>query len=123
VKRFFRYSLFLLYVMGGSAAFAQSTQIPKDLLDLDYQRCVNDCVPAYGETTCAPLCSCTVKEFEKRLDFDAYLELSVELSRGEISPKSRILLDDIAVYCAGEIEREGIEVGSPADEQPAAPAP
>jgi len=123
VKQFFRFGLFLLYVMGGGAAFAQSTQIPQDMLDLDYQRCVNDCVPAYGEVTCTPLCSCTVKEFKKRLDFDAYLELSVQLSGGDISAKSRLLLDEIAQYCAAKIERDGVEIGGPGDEKPAAPAP
>jgi len=115
VTRMTRSFLFMLYVAGGSAAFAQSNQIPKDLLELDFQRCVNDCVPAFGETTCMPLCECTVDEFKKRLDFDDYLELSVQLSRGEIAPKNRTLLDDIAKMCTAKIEKDGIEVGSATD--------
>jgi len=116
MKRLIKNFLFLLYVAGGSAAFAQSNQIPQDLLDLDRQRCVNDCVPGFGEATCKPLCECTVGEFKKRLDFDAYLDLSVQLSRGEISEKNRIMLDDIAKMCTAQIEKGGIEVGGPVEE-------
>jgi len=111
MTRIIRSFLFLLYVAGGSAAFAQSSQIPKDLLDLDYQRCVNDCVPGFGETTCKPLCECTVGEFKKRLDFDTYLELSVQLSRSEISPKNRALLDDVAKMCTAKLEADGVVIG------------
>jgi len=85
--------------------------IPQDLLDLDYQRCVNDCVPGFGETTCKPLCTCTVAEFSKRLDFQKYLDLSVELSRNEIKPENRKLLDTIAKYCTSELEKSGVTVG------------
>ncbi len=123
VIRFVRNFLMVLYVAGGSAAFAQSSQIPKDLLDLDYQRCVNDCVPGFGEATCKPLCDCTVGAFKKRLNFDAYLELSVQLSRGEISPESRILLDDIAKTCTAKIEQDGIIVGGPTEAQADKPKP
>jgi hypothetical protein len=114
VMRLPRNFLMVLTVLGGGAVFAQSSQIPQDLLDLDYQRCVSDCVPGFGEATCKPLCECTVGEFKKQLDFDAYLELSVQLSRGEISLKSRVLLDSIAKLCTAEIEKDGIQVGEPA---------
>lgn len=118
MKRFVRNILVLLYMAGGSAAFAQSSQIPQDLLDLDFQRCVNDCVPGFGEATCKPLCECTVGEFKKRLDFDGYLELSVQLSRGEITPQNRTLLDDIAQMCTAKIEKDGVEIGGPATPTP-----
>lgn len=114
-KHLIRSFLFLLYFAGVGAAFAQSSKIPQDLLDLDYQRCVNDCVPGFGEETCKPLCECTVGEFKKRLGFDAYLDLSVELSRGEISEKNRVLLDDIAKMCTTKLEKDGIQVGGPAE--------
>jgi len=114
-KHLMRSFLFMTYVAGAGAVVAQSSQIPQDLLDLDYQRCVKDCVPGFGEDTCKPLCECTVDEFKKRLGFDAYLDLSVELSRGEISEKNRILLDDIAKTCTAKIEKDGIMVGEPAD--------
>jgi len=123
VKKLIKFSLFLLYALGGGAAFAQSAQIPEDMLELDRQRCENDCVPAYGEITCKPLCSCTVGEFKKRLDFDAYLDLSVQLSRGDISPKNRKLLDDIALFCTAQLERDGIIVGGPTEAQGAPQTP
>jgi len=118
VIRFIRSFLMLLYVSAGSAAFAQSSQIPQDLLDLDYQRCVNDCVPGFGEATCKPLCECTVGEFKQRLSFDEYLELSVQLTKGEISDKNRTLLDNIAQMCTKKIEEKGIEIGEPVSGQP-----
>tara|TARA_R110002096_G_scaffold253688_1_gene446620 strand:- start:543 stop:890 length:348 start_codon:yes stop_codon:yes gene_type:complete len=97
------------------AAVAQSSQniIPKELLDLDYQRCENDCVPGFGEATCKPLCECTVSEFQKRLDYARYLDLSVQLSRGELKPESRELLDSIANHCTAELDRNGIPIGKP----------
>jgi len=99
----------------GGAVVAQSSQdvIPKELLDLDYQRCTNDCVPGFGEATCKPLCECTVTEFQKRLNYAQYLDLSVQLSRAEIKPESRALLDNIANYCTAELDKKGIIVGAP----------
>lgn len=101
-----------LYCLAGSAVMAQSNKIPADMLDLDRQRCENDCIPTFGETTCKPLCGCTVREYDRRLDFDAYLKLSVELSRNEISPESRVLLDSIAKMCTAELDAAGIQVGA-----------
>lgn len=95
-----------------TSVFAQDI-IPKELLDLDFQRCVNDCVPGFGEATCKPLCDCTVDEFQKRLNYAKYLELSVQLSRTEINPANRLLLDSIAEYCTAEIDLKGIKVGAP----------
>jgi len=117
VKQFIRSAAIGFSLLAGGAVMAQSTAIPKDMLDLDRQRCENDCVPAYGEATCKPLCGCTVREYQKRLDFDAYLKLSVELSRNEISEASRVLLDDIAKMCTAELDAAGIEVGSGAAPQ------
>ncbi|MEX0299375.1 MAG: hypothetical protein AB3N28_09920 [Kordiimonas sp.] len=111
----FKKTLMVVGFCASGAAIAQSSQdvIPKELLDLDYQRCENDCVPGFGEATCKPLCECTVSEFQKRLDYARYLDLSVQLSRGELKPESRILLDDIAKHCTAELDKNGIAVGSP----------
>lgn len=100
-----------VFLFAGSA-FAQSSEIPADLLDLDRQRCMRDCVPGFGETTCKPLCDCTVVEFNKRLDFSRYLDLSAQLSRGEVGPENRKMLDEIANHCAAELEKSGIKVGA-----------
>ena len=125
MSRFFvRFSV-LLYILAGSAVFAQSTAIPKDLLDLDHRRCMNDCVPSFGETTCKPLCDCTISEFKKRLDFDKYLVLSVQMSRSEISPENGVMLREIALFCTAELDRMNVEVGGPekpADEEKEDPA-
>lgn len=108
-------TLMALGLCASGAVIAQSSQniIPQELLDLDYQRCENDCVPGFGEITCKPLCECTVGEFQKRLDYAKYLDLSVQLSRGEIKPESRALLDTIANFCTSELDRRGIPVGEP----------
>ena len=116
MKKLIKTAVVGFYCLAGSAvmaqASAQANKIPADMLDLDRQRCENDCIPAYGETTCKPLCGCTVREYGKRLDFDAYLKLSVELSRNEISPESRTLLDSIAKMCTAELDAAGIQVGA-----------
>lgn len=113
MSRFFvRFSV-LLYVLAGSAVFAQSTAIPKELLDLDHRRCMNDCVPSFGETTCKSLCDCTISEFKKRLDIDSYLVLTAQMSRSEISPESGVLLHEIALFCTAELDRMNVEVGGP----------
>lgn len=91
---------------------AQSNPIPADMLALDHQRCMQGCVPGYGEATCKPLCDCTVTEFKKTMSFDEYLDMSVQLSRNEISPALREYLDKVANYCAAELERSGVEIGS-----------
>ncbi len=63
--------LVLLFGFGGEMTFAQEqSTIPQDLLEVDRQRCMQGCVPGFGEATCKPLCDCTVKEFGKRLDFE-----------------------------------------------------
>lgn len=94
------------------AVTAQSNPIPADMLALDHQRCMQGCVPGYGEATCKPLCDCTVTEFKKTMSFDEYLDMSVQLSRNAISPALREYLDRVANYCAAEVERSGVEVGS-----------
>ncbi|WP_417451958.1 hypothetical protein [Kordiimonas sp.] len=100
-------------LMVGGAALAQESQIPQELLDLDYQRCMKDCEPGFGAATCKPLCECTVREFSKRLDFSAYLDLSAELSRNELSQGNREILDGVANYCTAELEKSGVVVGGP----------
>lgn len=93
---------------------AQSQQtIPEDLLALDHQRCMNGCVPGFGETTCKPLCDCTIKEFKNKLTFERYLELSVQLSKNTLTPELRKFLDDTANYCTAELDRMGIAIGEP----------
>lgn len=111
-------TLMVLGLCASGAAIGQSSQniIPKELLDLDYQRCENDCVPGFGEATCKPLCECTVGEFQKRLNYAKYLDLSVQLSRGEVKPESRTLLDTIAKYCTAELDKQGIPIGQPSPE-------
>ncbi len=98
-------------VMMGGAAFAQNQPIPQDMLDLDFQRCMKDCEPGFGAATCKPLCECTVDEFKKRLDFPAYLDLSAQLSRNELSEENRKMLDGIANMCASRLEKSGVKVG------------
>ncbi|MFC3053186.1 hypothetical protein [Kordiimonas pumila] len=111
-KKLFLYAVFMM--CGLTSLTAKADIIPKDLLELDKQRCLKDCVPGFGETTCKPLCDCTVAEFSKRLDFSQYLDLSVELSKNDLKPENRKLLDTIANYCTAEIEKAGIVVGQPA---------
>lgn len=103
---------FAAIMMTTIAVAQQSETIPEDLLALDHQRCMNGCVPGFGAATCKPLCDCTVAEFKTRLDFEAYLDMSVQLSKNAIKPEMRKLLDDVAKMCTAEIERQGIEVGS-----------
>ncbi|WP_262696165.1 hypothetical protein [Kordiimonas aquimaris] len=95
-----------------SQAFQSGKAVPDDLLALDHQRCMNGCVPGFGEATCKPLCDCTVSEFKKQLDFEAYLDMSVQLSKNAVTPELRTLLDGVAKMCTAEIERKGIEVGT-----------
>ncbi|SDE17965.1 hypothetical protein [Kordiimonas lacus] len=94
------------------AVQAQSTEIPQELLDLDRQRCLTECVPGFGEETCKPLCDCTVSEFKKRLDFSRYLELSAQLSRNELNPENRTFLDVVAQYCTAELDKSGVQIGT-----------
>jgi len=101
----------MVFFIGG-AVHAQSTEIPQELLDLDRQRCLSECVPGFGEETCKPLCDCTVSEFKKRLDFSRYLELSAQLSRNELTPANRTFLDTVAQYCTAELDKSGIQVGT-----------
>ena len=90
---------------------AQSKPIPEDLLALDQQRCMNGCVPGFGEKTCKSLCDCTVNEFKKKLTFESYLDMSVQLSKNELTESVRSFLDTVANYCTAELDRKGIEVG------------
>jgi hypothetical protein len=99
-------------VVCSAVAVAQSKAIPADLLALDRQRCMKDCEPGFGAETCKPLCDCTVEEFQKRLDFSKYLDLSAQLARGELSADNRTLLDGIANYCASQLGDAGVAVGS-----------
>lgn len=113
-----RRTLMVIGLCASSAAIAQTSQnvIPKELLDLDFQRCENDCVPGFGEATCKPLCECTVGEFQKRLNYSKYLDLSVQLSRGELKPESRSLLDNIANFCTAQLDKMGVVIGKPGEE-------
>ena len=101
---------------------AQDT-IPKEMLDLGFQQCANDCIPGFGEVTCKPLCECTMGEFQKRMNYAEYLALHVELSRSETSIANRQLLDTIATHCTAELDRKGIEIGSPVATPKPVPAP
>ncbi len=92
-------------------AFAQQNPIPEDLLTLDHQRCMKGCVPGFGEQTCKPLCDCTIGEFKKQLSFEAYLDMSVQLTRSEVTPEMQEYLGKVANFCTAELDRKGIEVG------------
>ncbi|WP_417460100.1 hypothetical protein [Kordiimonas sp.] len=112
MTRFLKAAAASVLFMASGAALAQQSEIPADLLALDFQRCMKDCEPGFGKETCTPLCNCTVDEFKKQLDFSKYLDLSAELSRGELSASNRSLLDGIANYCASQLEKSGVKVGS-----------
>jgi hypothetical protein len=106
-------SLFMVGALAFTVAVdAQDrAKIPSDLLAVDHQRCMRSCVPGFGETACKPLCDCTVQEFQKRMDFERYLDLAAELAKNEIGPESRKLLDTIALFCADKVEKSGIDLG------------
>lgn len=112
MTRFLKAAAVSVLLMASGSVLAQQTEIPADLLTLDFQRCMKDCEPGFGKETCTPLCNCTVDEFKKRLDFSKYLDLSAELSRGELSAGNRTVLDNIANFCASELEKSGVKVGS-----------
>ncbi len=110
---------FFTIVVGVTPTLAQSQDIPEDLLALDHQRCMNGCVPGFGEATCKPLCDCTVGEFKKKLTFESYLDMSVQLSRNTLTPELRTFLDTVANYCTAELDRQGIQVGDGGSTPPA----
>lgn len=113
-------------MVGAATVFAQTREVPEDLLALDHQRCMNGCVPGFGEKTCKALCDCTVSEFKKKLTFESYLDMSVQLSRNALTPELRSFLDTVANYCTAELDRQGIEVGegtAPPAEEDAAEKP
>ena len=121
-----RFFAVMLLVLSGflpveHSAFAQQNPVPDDLLALDHQRCMNGCVPGFGEQTCKPLCDCTVGEFKKQLSFDTYLDMSVQLTRNTVTPEMREFLGKIANYCTEELDRKGIEVGQGVEGNPADP--
>jgi len=118
VKRIIRNLLVLLYAAGGSAAFAQSAQIPQELLELDNQRCFQGCKPNASEAACKILCDCAVGEYKKRLDIDAYLKLTAQMSREEVTLENRQLLDNIAQMCVEKIREAGVDVDKPTDPSP-----
>ena len=99
------------------AQSAKDNKIPQELLELDRKRCETGCLEQVGKQVCTMLCECTISEFQKRLDFDKYLELSAQLSREEVSPENRLLLDVIAKRCTAVVEQSGIQIGQqpPAD--------
>ncbi len=103
-------------------AFAQQNPIPEDLLALDHQRCMNGCVPGFGEQTCKPLCDCTIGEFKKQLSFETYLDMSVQLTRNAVTPEMQEFLGKVANFCTAELDRKGIEVGEGTEMKPADPA-
>lgn len=87
----------------GFSSLVSASEIPADMLNLDLKRCKKDCVPAFGEQVCQQLCSCSVREFKKRMDFDQYLDLSARLVRNNLKPEQRVMLDSIAKKCDAEI--------------------
>ena len=104
----------LLFI--ATPVLAQSQPIPEDLLALDHQRCMNGCVPGFGEQACKVLCDCTVSEFKKKLTFESYLDMSVQLSKNDLTEGVRAFLDTVANYCTAELDRLGIEIGTPEGE-------
>lgn len=100
-----------LIMLCATTVAAQNKSVPEDLLALDHQRCMNGCIPGFGEDTCKPLCDCTVGEFRKQLTFEEYLDMSVQLSRNEVAPGMREFLDKVANFCTAELDRLGIVIG------------
>ncbi|UTW54411.1 hypothetical protein [Kordiimonas sp. SCSIO 12610] len=91
---------------------AQDTKIPEALIGVEHQKCMRSCVPSVGEVACKALCDCTMQEFQKRMDFERFLDLAAELARNEIGPESRQLLDSIALYCADQVEKSGVDLSA-----------
>jgi len=96
-----------------SAVAAQ--EIPDDLLEVDKRRIMKDCVPEFGEEVCSALSDCTIGEFRKRLKMDAYLNLTMQLSRREVDAANRTLLDDIAKFCTAHLEKSGVLLPAESD--------
>jgi len=92
-------------------ALAQQSKIPEDYLALDHQRCMTPCVSRFGELAYKSLCDCTVGEFKKQLNFQEYLDMSVQITRNSVTPELRQFLDNIGKFCSAELDRKGIEVG------------
>ncbi len=87
------------------SAIAVAQEIPKELLELDRQRCSNECMKELNDAAiCKQLCDCTVSEFKKRFSFDIYLDLSAELAQSKVSKDNRKKLDDIARMCSANIK-------------------
>lgn len=112
-----------VFFHAGNFAHAQQNPVPDDLLALDHQRCMNGCVPGFGEKTCKPLCDCTVSEFKKQLSFETYLDMSVQLTRNAVTPEMQEFLGKVANFCTAELDRKGIEVGEGTEGKPATPKP
>lgn len=114
--RFLKTGLLSVWVIGCIASFSvRADTIPEELVDLTMQQCKSGCTPSFREEACEYLCKCTAGEFVRRLDYSAYLDLSVELSKNTVSEKHRIFLDTVANYCTGELDKAGIELGTPAE--------
>jgi hypothetical protein len=111
VRRFLVIFCMLTGFTISAGAQSSQTKIPPEFLELDHQRCMNGCVPGFGEKTCKPLCDCTVNEFKNKMSYDKYLDLSVQLSKSDVSPEMRSFLDEVANFCTAEIDRLGIEIG------------
>lgn len=91
--------LFVLMPFG----FAVAQDIPLPLLESDRKSCKASCEKSYSGKQCNQLCDCTVSEMQKKVSFDLYLQLTAEVSQGQLSKENTAMMGSIAQRCSTRI--------------------
>ena len=108
-------------------AILEGSDLPRDLLVLDYLQCFQGCSDGFRREVCEPLCLCVIRELQKRFAKASYLKLRLQMSLNNVDPQNRILMDRMAITCTKEIEDKGIVInpgkGDDADKPLPPPTP
>ena len=99
-------------------AIIEGSDLPKDLLALDYLSCYNGCANGYSDEICKPLCLCAVRQLQKRFVKQSYLRFRLQLSLNNLDEGNRIIATSMAEACTAEIEQRGIEIKPKSPREP-----
>lgn len=95
----------LAFVIGFWSNTVLADPIPEEILAAQKDECQLDCEEANDEELCEALCSCAVKRFDRKFDYQAFLEFKQQMASGLISDDNQNFSQETGLVCAMEAEQ------------------
>ena len=95
----------LAIVIGFWSNTVLADPIPEEILAVEMDECQLDCEEANDAELCQALCSCAVQRFDRKFNYEAYLEFKQQMASGLISDDNQNFSAETGMVCTLEAEQ------------------